>query len=97
MFEVLHDVFSKCYVTCTHSFEDWLSGVVDSDNFLTRDYPSPLGVMKSMVQQTVQMANISPIEGANYATLSDVDAEAVPLRGHGPTMRGHTTRQDSQP
>ena len=96
IFEVLHDVLSKYYVTCTHRFEDWLSGVVDSENSLKQEYPSPLRVMKGMVQQTVRMANISPIEGSNYATLSDSDAEAVPLHTFGSTAYGHSTGQDSQ-
>ena len=52
--------------------------------------------MKGMVQQTVKMATISPIEGSNYASLSDSDAEAVPLHGLGSTARGHSTGQDSQ-
>lgn len=94
--EVLHDVFSKCYVTCTHSFEDWLSGVVDSENSLKRQYPSPLRVMRGMVQQTVKMANISPIERSNYAALSGSDTEAVPLHNLGSTVDGHSTGQDSQ-
>ena len=96
IFEVLHDVLSKYYVTCTHRFEDWLSGVVDSENSLKQEYPSPLRVMKGMVQQTVRMANISPIEGSNYVTLSDSDAEAVPLHTFGSTTYGHSTGQDSQ-
>lgn len=96
IFEFLHDVFSKCYVTCTHMFEGWLSGVVDSENYLKRDYPSPLRVMKGIVQQTVQMASISPIEGSNYATLSGSDIETVPLHTLGSTVEGHSTGQDSQ-
>ena len=77
-------------------FEDWLSGVGDSENSLKREYPSPLIVMKGMLQQKVKMANISPIEGSNYATLSDSDAEAVPLHTFGSTAYGHSTGQDSQ-
>ena len=51
--------------------------------------------MKGMVQQKVKMATISPIEGSNYATLSDSDAEAVPLHTLGST-EDHSTGQDSQ-
>ena len=82
-------------MTCTHGLEDWLSGVVDSENSLKRKYPSPLRDVKDMVEQTVQMAYINPIEGSNYASLSDSDAEAVPLHTLGST-EGHSTRQDSQ-
>ena len=95
IFEVLQDVFSKFYVACTPSFEDWLSGVVDSENSLKQELPS-LKDMKGMVQQKVQFAKTSPIEGSNYATLSDSDAEAVPLRGLGSTVDGHSTGHDSQ-
>ena len=96
MFELFYDVVSKCYVTCTYGFEDWLSGVADSENSLKRGYPSPLENMKGMIQQTVEMAYTSPFEGSNYATLSDSEAEAVPLRGLGLTVDGHSTGHDSQ-
>ena len=96
MFELFYDIVSKCYVTCTYRFEGWLTGVADSENSLRRAYPSPLRVMKGMVEQTVKMANISPTEGSNYATLLDSDAEAVPLHTFGSTAYGHSTGQDSQ-
>ena len=63
---------------------------------LKRELPSLRRVMKGMVQQTVQMAYINPVKGSNYASLSESDAEAVPLHGLGSTAYGHSTGQDSQ-
>ena len=96
--EFYHDVISKCYVTCTHSFEDWLSGVDSGSdkNALEPKYPSPLGVMRDIIQQTVTMANDIPIGRSNYASLSGSDTEAVPLQTLSSAVDGHATGQENQ-
>ena len=78
-FELYHGVFSKCSVTCTHSFEDWLSSADRRKGPKKPNYPSPLRAMKHIVKQTVIMANYKPKGRSNDAAISSSDIEAVPL------------------
>ena len=96
IFEYGHDVLSKCYVTCTHRFEEWLNGVDSRKGPMEPKYPSPLGVMKNIIQQTVTMANYRPIGRSNYAALSSSDIEAVPLQNLSPAVHDHGTGQENQ-
>ena len=95
-FELYRYVFSKRYVTCTHSFEEWLRGVDSQKDPLEPKSPSPLGIMRDIVQQTVTMANYRPRERLNYALLSGSDPEAVPLQSISSAGDGHGPGQEDQ-
>ena len=95
-FELYRWAFSKCYVTCTHSFEEWLRVVDSQKDPLEPKSPSPLGIMRDIVQQTVTVANYRPRERLNYALLSGSDPEAVPLQTISSAGDGHGAGQEDQ-
>ena len=100
--EYCHDVLRKCYVTCVHSFEDWLSGV-DSQNFkdwlhgvkghLKPKYTPLVRAMRDIVQQKVNMTNDVQIGRSNHAVSSASDPEAIPLRS---AVDSHGTGQEDR-
>ena len=100
--EYCHDVLRKCYMTCVHSFEDWLSGV-DSQNFkdwlggvkvhLKPKYTPLVRAMRDIVQQKVNMANDVQIGRSNHAASSGSDPEAIPLRS---AVDSHGTGQEDR-
>ena len=92
--QLYRDAYSRCYVTCTHSFEHWLSGV---DEIRSEPKPPPLlEIMRDIVHQTVTMANDIPIERSNYAALSGSDTEAIPLQSVSAAVDSHGTGQEDQ-
>ena len=93
-FEYGREVFSKCCVTCTHGFEDWLSSA--DERVSKPEYPSPLEIMRDVVQQTVAMANYRPIGRPNHAASSDSDPEAVPLQSLSSAVDSHGTGPETQ-
>ena len=105
IFEYYHDVISKCYVTCTHSFDDWLSGI-GSRSFkdwlnglkgrLKPKYTSLLRAMRDIVHQTVIKKKIVPMGRSNHAASSDSDPEAVPLQSFSSAVDSHGSGQEDQ-
>ncbi len=84
---------SKCNVACTHSFEDYLSGVGGSENALEHKYPNPLGVMRFIVSQSVGMANFNALKSGSDP---ETDTETVLLQSLSSAENGHGIAQGNQ-
>ena len=95
-FPLYHVLRCKCFVTFTQSFEDWLSSADGRKGPMKPKYPSPLGVMGDIVQQTIALANYRPRGKSNYAASSSSDIEAVPLQSLSSAVDSHGTGQVDQ-
>lgn len=94
--EFIRDVRSKCYMSYTYSFENWLSSVDSRKARLEPEYPSLLDTMRDIVPHTVTMADYRPKERSNYASLSGSDIEAVPLQSVSSAVDSHGTGHEDQ-